>query len=155
MDTSLGEESSICVRNVVATKIAMIHSVSKPSTMDVSPNQQCEEVLHISCDPILEELQDAARVNPRYLILVHVSRDFPKPSIEIDPDLQSYWKVRDDLYQNGELVLYSAHVLVPAVLRQKVLEHLHESHRGIEATKRQAQRSCMVACHKFWHNQYC
>ncbi|XP_037789461.1 uncharacterized protein LOC119584915 [Penaeus monodon] len=140
-DTSLGEETSICVRNVVAMKIAIIHAISGPSTMDVPPNQQCEKVSHISHDPILEELRDAARVDPNYVKLVqHGSRGFPKTRTEIDPELLPYWKMRDDLYQDGVSVLYGACVLVPAVLHQKVLERLHDSHCRIEATKWRARQ---------------
>ncbi|XP_068225983.1 uncharacterized protein [Palaemon carinicauda] len=46
-----------------------------------------------------------------------------------------------DLYADGDLVLYGARVVVPAALRRRTLSHLHDSHRGVEATKRRARQS--------------
>ncbi|XP_050710137.1 uncharacterized protein LOC126994907 [Eriocheir sinensis] len=41
-------------------------------------------------------------------------------------------------YCDGDLLLYGPRVIVPAALRKSVLQRLHDSHRGSEATKRRA-----------------
>ncbi|XP_045127700.1 uncharacterized protein K02A2.6-like [Portunus trituberculatus] len=55
--------------------------------------------------------------------------------------LLPYWKVREDLYCDEDLVLYGARVLVLTALRLRVLARLHNSHRGVEATKRRARQA--------------
>ena len=59
----------------------------------------------------------------------------------LSEDLVPYWKVRDQLTLDGNLVLYGAHILVPQTLRRQVLTRLHDSHRGVEATKRRARQT--------------
>ena len=54
--------------------------------------------------------------------------------------MRPYWKLRDNLYSEDDLVLYGARVVVTAALHCRVLVRLHDSHRGAEATKRRARQ---------------
>ncbi|XP_066952481.1 uncharacterized protein [Macrobrachium rosenbergii] len=43
--------------------------------------------------------------------------------------------IQDELYADGDLILYGARVIVPAALCRHTLSRLHDSHRGVESTK--------------------
>ncbi|XP_037772737.1 uncharacterized protein LOC119568354 [Penaeus monodon] len=73
-------------------------------------------------DLALEELQQAARSDPAYNELLQGVR-------------------QENLYADGDLVLYGARIVVPAALRRRVLARLHDSHRGAESTKRRARQA--------------
>jgi len=90
-------------------------------------------------DKILEELRDAARTDPEYVRLLNcVTSGFPLDRYALHKSLLPYWKIRDDLYADGDLVLYGMRIVVPTALRRRTLARLHDSHRGVEATKRRA-----------------
>ncbi|XP_068222234.1 uncharacterized protein [Palaemon carinicauda] len=73
---------------------------------------------------ILQDLRDAARADPAYTRLLDcVTSGLPR------------------MVTDGDLVLYGARVVVPATLRRRTLSHLHDSHRGVEATKCRARQS--------------
>ena len=90
-------------------------------------------------DKIPEELRNAARGDPAYVRLLDcVTSGFPSDRYALHNSLLPYWKLRDSLYADGDLVLYGTRIVVPAALRRRVLTHLHDSHRGVEATRRRA-----------------
>ncbi|XP_045122936.1 uncharacterized protein LOC123511261 [Portunus trituberculatus] len=97
---------------------------------------------HQNDDMVLEELQTAARADPSYVQLVeNVKKGFPNDRYTLHNALRPYWKIRDELYCDGDIVLHGARVVVPAVLRRRTLARLHDSHRGAEATKRRARQA--------------
>lgn len=125
-DNMLSSETSISIRNVVT-----LHAVH---TLADSPNQ--------ADDKVMEDFQAAARTDPSYVKLLDCVRNgFPTNRYSLHSSLLPYWKVREDLYSDGDLVLYGARIVVPAALRRTVLARLHDSHRGAEATKRRAQQT--------------
>ncbi|XP_069985567.1 uncharacterized protein [Penaeus vannamei] len=71
-------------------------------------------------DRTLQELHEAASVDPEYARLKDcVSTGFPSNRYDLHKSLLPYWKIRDSLSADGELVL----------------------HRGVEATKRRARQT--------------
>lgn len=95
-----------------------------------------------STDLQLQELQQAARADETYARLLEcVRKGFPRHRYDLHNSLLDYWKLREELYSDGDLVLYGPRVIVPAALRRSVLQRLHDSHRGAEATKRRAQQT--------------
>lgn len=92
-------------------------------------------------DIALEDIRQAARDDPAYSELLQcVKTGFPRDRYTHPNLLWSFLKLRDDLYSEDDLVLYGAHIVVPAALRCRVLTRLHDSHRGAEATKRRARQ---------------
>lgn len=93
-------------------------------------------------DMQLEDLQQAARADETYVRLLEcVRHGFPRHRYDLHNSLLDYWKLREELYCDGDLVLYGPRVVVPAALRKSVLQRLHDGHRGAEATKRRAQQT--------------
>ena len=92
-------------------------------------------------DVALDDLRQAAREDPAYSELLQCVRTgFPSDRYSLLNSLRPFWKLRDDLYTEDDLVLYGARIVVPAALRRRVLDRLHDSHRGAEATKRRARQ---------------
>ena len=66
---------------------------------------------------------------------------FPLSKDALTEELLPFWKIRDQLSVDGNLILFGARILIPQVHRRQVLTTLHDSHRGIEATKRRARQT--------------
>ena len=91
-------------------------------------------------DRTLQEFQDAARVDPQYTRLLDcVTSGFLSNCYDLHSSLLPFWKLRDDLTADSSLVLHGARIVVPTALRRRTLARLHDSHRGVEATKRQSR----------------
>ena len=91
---------------------------------------------------MLDGIRTAAREDAGYVQLLEcVTRGFPTNRGNLDPVLLPYWKERDHLYHDGELVLHGPRILIPSALRRDVLARLHDSHSGMEATKRRARQT--------------
>ncbi|XP_064085391.1 uncharacterized protein K02A2.6-like [Macrobrachium nipponense] len=93
-------------------------------------------------DKSLQEIRTAASQDQDYSRLIHyVSNGFPTNRYDLHTSALPYWKLRDNLYADGELVLYGPRIVIPAALRRRTLDRLHDSHRGIEATRRRAMQT--------------
>ncbi|KAF0304755.1 uncharacterized protein FJT64_023502 [Amphibalanus amphitrite] len=66
---------------------------------------------------------------------------FPENRHEAPPAVRAYWGVRHQLAIDDGLVVYGARLVVPSALRRGVLEKLHDSHQGVDRTKRRARLS--------------
>ncbi|XP_042891228.1 uncharacterized protein K02A2.6-like [Penaeus japonicus] len=88
----------------------------------------------------LEDLRKAASEDTTYRELFHhVRSGFPNNRYDLHNSLHPYWKIRDDFYCDGNLVLYGARMVIPIALRRRILTRLHDSHCGFKATKRARQ----------------
>ena len=93
-------------------------------------------------DPTLERVRAAAERDADYrtlrdLILI----GFPEHRHEVPPAVRAYWGVRHQLTIDAGLIVYGARLVIPADLRRGVLARLHDSHQGVERTKRRARLS--------------
>ena len=93
-------------------------------------------------DLILEDLRTAANADEEYKKLIStIISGFPKSKSRLANQLLPYWKIQHDLTHDNGLVIYKGRILVPSSQRREVLQHLHSSHRGVEATKRRASQT--------------
>ena len=96
-------------------------------------------------DPSLERIRAAADRDPEYEALREVIlHGFPEHRHEAPPAVRPYWGVRSMLALDSGLIVYGPRLVIPVSLRRDVLTRLHQSHQGIERTKRRA-RLCV-----FW-----
>jgi transposase InsO family protein len=58
-----------------------------------------------------------------------------------DAQLRLFWHVRDNLTTSNGIVLMDARVVIPEVLRPKMLTALHEGHQGIEKCRTKARNA--------------
>ena len=70
-----------------------------------------------------------------------MTEGFPASRLALHASVLPYWKIREHLSADGDLVLYGARVIIPTALRRQTLARLHDSHRGVEATKRRARQT--------------
>ncbi|XP_076037654.1 uncharacterized protein LOC143023062 [Oratosquilla oratoria] len=119
------EDHTLCTDS-----IASLHTIATVRAVTES---------HVDEDRTLEELRDSARTDPDYVQLHRcVTSGFPSDRYALPRPLLPYWKIRDNLHADGDLVLYGMRIVVPNALRRRILARLHDSHRGVEATKRRA-----------------
>ena len=60
---------------------------------------------------------------------------WPRKKDELHSDIRLYWSHRDDLVVIDGVVMKGRHIIIPAVLKQQVLDQLYHNHMGIEKTK--------------------
>ncbi|XP_037780967.1 uncharacterized protein K02A2.6-like [Penaeus monodon] len=116
-----------------SVKIAALHAVKSVQASDAIDEQE---------DLFMEELRMAASKDASYEeLLHHVKSGFPNDRYNLPSTLRPYWKIRNELYNDGDLVLYGPRVVVPASLRRSTLARLHDCHSDVEATKCRAQQT--------------
>ena len=65
-----------------------------------------------------------------------VLRGWPETKPEADPSVAEYWTFRDEISIYNRLLYKGDRVIVPTVLRKKLLSRIHASHQGEQACKR-------------------
>ena len=120
-DKMLEEESCQYVRSVTA---------SAANSMDESNDQ------------LIDELRSTAALDPVYKQLIErVCDGFPSNKSNLPAELLPFWRYREELTYEDGLILYRNRIFVPTGLRKQMLERLHSSHRGVEATRRRASQT--------------
>lgn len=64
---------------------------------------------------------------------------WPQDKRQLDEEVKYYWKHRNDLILDNDLIFLNERVIVPTRLRENILTQLHASHLGIEKTKKRAR----------------
>ena len=78
-------------------------------------------------DPIMKELQKT------------IHNGWPELKSQLATDIRPYWDIRDQLTVEEGIIFKADKVVVPSKLRQMMLWKIHESHQGIEKSKRLAR----------------
>ncbi|XP_043204357.1 uncharacterized protein LOC122371763 isoform X3 [Amphibalanus amphitrite] len=83
-----------------------------------------------------EELAVAGREDAEVRALMdQIPREWPRRFSDVDDVLRPYFRCKQELAIDGELVLRGERIVVPTVLRPRLLTLAHESHQGIVRTK--------------------
>ena len=64
---------------------------------------------------------------------------WPNSKDNIPNDAKSHWSFREELSIINGIVFKGERLVIPEVMRKKVLEQLHQAHMGIEKTKWRAR----------------
>lgn len=72
-------------------------------------------------------------------VLTYRKKGWPKVC-KTDGELKHYWKLRNEIMINNELLYYETRILVPKSLRKYIIYQLHETHLGITKTKARAKQ---------------
>ena len=93
-------------------------------------------------DPTLDHLRAVALSDDNYKTLIHnVENGFPTERNKADANVAPFWNIRNELSVDDGIVLYGPRIVVPKAARREVLARLHDSHQGVERTKRSARQS--------------
>ena len=71
----------------------------------------------------------------------NVENVFPTERNKADVNVAPFWNIRNELCVDDGIVLYGPRIVVPKAARREVLARLHDSHQGVERTKRRARQS--------------
>ena len=93
-------------------------------------------------DPTLDHLRTIVLSDDNYKALIHnVQNGFPTERNKADANVAPLWNIRNELSVDDGVVLYGPRFVVPKAARREVLARLHDSHQGVERTKRRARQS--------------
>jgi hypothetical protein len=70
-----------------------------------------------------------------------VENGFPTSKGDLPLALKSFWEFRDSLFLADGVIMYNDRVVIPAALRDEVLEALHSAHQGVSAMLARAMAS--------------
>ena len=80
--------------------------------------------------------------DPTFKVLMHyINIGWPCEHRKLPQELHLYWSFRDDLSVEDGLVTKGSRLLIPSILRSKMLEQIHEGHQGIEKCMLKAKES--------------
>ena len=101
-----------------------------------SLKQQVSDFYAITWELVKEaSLKDEELLMLKELII----NDFPSTKAELPSQLEKYCEFRKLLNGHDNVVLYSDRIIVPASLRQQVLETLHSAHQGVSSMLARAE----------------
>ena len=106
--------------------LEVVHEVTKHLSM--APEMKLEFQKETSLDPGLKAVMD------------YWQNGWPEDKHKVLPEAQAYWKLKEDLFVEDNLVIKEEKVLVPVSLRGNVLKKLHLAHLGIKKTKSRARQ---------------
>ena len=97
------------------------------------------EYLRISRDGLQNIQRLTERDKQLQSLKTIVLRGWPETKQEVDPKITEYWNYRDEIgVQNG--VIYKGdRVIIPSELRREMIQRIHASHQGEQASLRRAR----------------
>ena len=88
----------------------------------------------------LEEIKEETAKDPGLKKVTKcVMEGWPNSKDNIPNEAKSYWSFREELSIINGIVFKGERLVIPEVMRKKVLEQLHQAHMGIEKTKWRAR----------------
>ncbi|XP_037803641.1 uncharacterized protein LOC119598091 [Penaeus monodon] len=115
--------------------------VSHPTVEDGIFNTKVDTSVKIAILHAVKSVQASDAIDEQRISYGRNCSGFPNDRYKLPSTLRPYWKIRNELYNDGDLVLYGPRVVVPASLRRSTLARLYDCHSGVEAMKRRAQQS--------------
>ncbi|XP_065073526.1 uncharacterized protein K02A2.6-like [Ochlerotatus camptorhynchus] len=96
------------------------------------------EYIPISDDRI-QQIKVESKQDPEIQTIIQFVIDGWPSRSEVPESLQVYWPFREEFSTHNGLVFRNDRILVPRSLQKEILERLHQSHSGIEATTKLAR----------------
>ncbi|XP_038074814.1 uncharacterized protein K02A2.6-like [Patiria miniata] len=148
------QKYQVDVRYRKGTELVVAHALSRnfPPYIPDPKDDNCEiPVCMITCLPMsaerISELQRETANEPVMQQLAATIREgWPDLKSQVSANLAPYWDFREQLTLEEDLIFKNDKVIIPASLTKLMLTKVHQSHQGIEKTKRLA-RDIM-----FWPN---
>ena len=127
-----------------------VHCISSILISEVSTQQ---EQAHLS-DPRLDDIKKAAQDDTTYQqLLPAVAHGFPISKETLSHSLLPFWNARHELSPHDGLILKGFRLLIKYASRKSTMDALHDSHQGIERTKRRACQTVWWTGNKQRHRQ--
>lgn len=111
--------------NVVGGEIddlnELVHS------LNISEKRQRQFCNETEKDDVLNELKNV------------ILNGWPNRKDDLQEKIKFFWKFRNDLYCENGLIFFNERIIIPEILRNEMLDLLHNGHFGIEKTKSRAR----------------
>ena len=91
-------------------------------------------------EPKLQELQGATKADPSLQAVAQLTKDgWPDHKSKVPANARPYWSFKDEIHEADGILFKGRKVIVPTKLQPEMLGKIHESHLGIEKSKRRAR----------------
>ena len=118
-----------------------VHAITINSSRRTLEDDKDDTRNHIR-DPTLDHIRAVDLSDDNYKTLIHsVENGFPTERNKADANVAPFWNIRNELSVDDGIVLYGPRIVVPEAVRWEVLARPHDSHQGVERTKRRARQS--------------
>ena len=106
-----------------------IHRIHAVTPTVPASEQMLKEIRHKTQeDPVLQEVKN----------LIH--KGWPKYKANVRPQLKAYWPHRDMIHEEDDILFLSDRIIVPYLLRNSMLQRIHEGHLGISKCTARAKQ---------------
>ena len=131
-----------------------------PDALSRNPSQAVRAIFHVHDEEAQEEtiqfigekvnqilttgseLNKAAHDDEEYKNLYKlVQTGFPDTKDQIPSALKTFWGVKDRLSIEGDVLTIDSRIVIPKILRSKVLSSLHSAHQGVDSMIRRAEKN--------------
>lgn len=100
------------------------------------------EDFHATAERLKIMREETAKDHKLQKLMGYVQNGWPRYKGTVDPDLQVYWQVRDEIFvEHGLLFLGGGRLIVPKSQWKHCLKLSHEGHLGIEKCTKRLQKS--------------
>ncbi|KAK2154541.1 hypothetical protein LSH36_266g04051 [Paralvinella palmiformis] len=121
-------------------------TLSRAYIIDNNPQSKSELRIHSITErfPVipakLQVLKTAYHGDEHFIHLKrYIAHGWPKYRSNISPQLYAYWNVRDEIHLEDNLLFVGERLIIPASIRNELLQQLHEGHFGIEKCRSSAR----------------
>ena len=151
------QKFNLKVRYKKGTEMFIADTLSRAPLPEVGPPRNClrlekEDVCRVDVEQInasefvrvsddgLRSIQRETEADAKLQCLKEiVLRGWPETKPEADPSVAEYWTFRDEISIYNGVSYKGDRVIVPTVLRKKLLSRIHASHQGEQACLRRAR----------------
>ena len=124
-------------------------ALSRSHTTNHTRSQSEEEIETIGLviqDPsvtshLKEITEETAKDNVLQSVTQHISENWSICRRRLPMDVHPFWSCKDQLSFNDGIIYRGDRIVVPATLRQSLIEKFHQAHMGVESTLRRARTS--------------
>ena len=88
----------------------------------------------------LNEFQEATTADPTLQAVAQLTKQgWPDHKSKVPADAKPYWSFKEEIHEADGILFKNHKMIVPGQLRPEMLTRIHESHLGIEKSKRRAR----------------
>ena len=124
------------MKYILGKEVALADALSRVNLQDKMELERLDFTIHeltpcmtlIQVSRICEEQKQDATLQ---LLILQLIQGWPNHRKEVDPALNKYWALRDDISIEDGCIAYLGRLLIPPNLRKSCMESLHRGHPGM------------------------
>ena len=93
-------------------------------------------------DKIIEEVKEATKTDESMKLLKSlIFGEWPANVKDLREDVRAFYKHKDELAWQDNLIFRGQRIVIPVLMRKKIIEKVHTAHNGIEASQKLAKEN--------------